>query len=155
MPSLQNIRNNFTRGIECRLLNDRYYDYMLYKGSVEPITSKNECLSAWIDLNKKESYLPYDGIVSLTEWENAKASDFSLKHIGFTGIDNGFIQYDKDEISQEEFNDIFMGSEMLFTSGDTTLALYPVTGNTKKYNYEYAFSGDGEYSYAELKVGFF
>ena len=155
MPSLQNIRNNFTRGIECRLLNDRYYDYMLYKGSVEPITSKNECLSAWIDLNKKESYLPYDGIVSLTEWENAKASDFSLKHIGFTGIDNGFIQYDKDEISQEEFNDIFMGSEMLFTSGDTTLALYPVTGNTKKYNYEYAFSGDGEYSYAELKGGFF
>ena len=155
MSSLQNIRNNFTRGIECRLLNDRYFDYMLHKGGVEPIASKYECLSSWIDLNKKESYLPYDGIVSMTEWESAKASDFSLKHIGFTGIDNGFIQYDKDEISQEEFNDIFIGSEMLFTSGDTTLALYPVTGNTKKYSYEYSFAKDDKNSYAELKGGFF
>lgn len=155
MSSLQNIRNNFTRGIECRLINDRYFDYMLHKGGVEPITSKNECLSSWIDLNKKESYLPYDGIVSMTEWENAKSSDFSLKHIGFTGVDNGFIQYDKDEISQDEFNNIFIGSEMLFTSDDKALALYPVTGNTKKYSYGYAFANDDKDSYVELKGGFF
>lgn len=155
MSSLQNIRNNFTRGIECRLLNDRYFDYMLHKGGVEPISSKLECLSAWIDLDKEESRLPYDGIVSLTEWENAKSSNFSLKHIGFTGIDNGFIQYDKDEISQDEFNDIFIGSEMLFTSGDTTLALYPVTGNTKKYTYGYSFDKDDKHSYAKLNGGFF
>lgn len=155
MSSLQNIRNNFTRGIECRLLNDKYYDYMLYKGGVAPITSKIDCMAVWIDMNNKESYLPYDGIVSVTEWGRAKASDFSLKHIGFTGIDNGLVQYEKEKITQDEFNELFISSEMVFTKDDRTLALYPVSGNTGKYSYAYSFTSDNNDSYVKLNGGFF
>lgn len=155
MSSQQNILNNYTRGIECRLLTDKYYDYMLFKGGAVPIETKNECLATWIDMNNKSSYLPYDGVVSVTQWDEAVSSEFTLDHIGFTSIDNGFITFDKDEITQEEFNDIFLNSKMQFTENDTTLALYPVSGNTKRFSYDYSFDSDENDSYMSLKGGFF
>ena len=152
----QNIRNNYTRGIECRLLTDKYYDYMLYKGGTIPLLRENECLASFINMNDDASYLVEDsGITSVLSWYAAKSSDFSLDHIGMTGIDNGKILYDKDVITQEEFNDIFLNSKLNITSGDTRLKLFPVSGNTKAYDYNYAFAHDENDKYIALNGGFF
>ena len=145
---MANIKNNNVRKIDCRLINDEYFDFMLSKDEGEINSSlEKECFATSFNFNKN-----YDKhIISNVSWEGAIASDKILENIGFTGIDNGFIIFQKDRISNEEFLDIFTNSSFdLSTYGDKFF-MTEVSGNTKLYTYPIEKYDD----YVSLKGGFY
>lgn len=82
-----------------------------------------------------------------------KSEGVSLKNIGFTGIDNGLISYDKGTITNEEFYKILTTEEYSYdiAAGDYSLKLHPITGNSQIYSYDMSFNPEG---YIECKGGF-
>lgn len=84
----------------------------------------NECGSVW-----------FEKLTSTVMWNNAVNNGLSLKNIGYTGVDNGIILYDKSMITNSMFLDKFLNSEYNIEEGDTALHLLPVNGNNKLYDY--------------------
>jgi hypothetical protein len=79
-----------------------------------------------------------------------------LNNIGFTGVDNGLLTFDKDTITEEEFNEIYTKSVLEVEADDYRLMLSPVDGNTKVYDYPYDFVTDKDgNNVAKLDGGFF
>lgn len=150
MPA--NIKINNVKSIRFRCNYDKYYDFMLYKGECYGDGSFGDCLAADIT--------PYsladDGkLYSKAVWGGAVSEGAELKDIGFTGIDNGFITYNKDEISNQEFLDIFTGSTYTIAAGDRRLFLSPVSGNTQTFVYPTEILEDEKGKYFSLKGGFY
>ena len=120
------------------LIKDRYFDFVLsmFNGKGIGINGNltKKCLSAYIDLSDKACY--EDGrIVSKEEymWDGAVNDGAELKDIGFNGMDNGLIKFDKDTISDEEFLDLLTRSEMLIPEGDMRLHMDFLSANTKQF----------------------
>ena len=137
------------------IIKDRYLDFVLsmFGGKGVDVNGKltEKCLSAYIDLSDKACY--EDGrIVSKEEymWENSINNGADLKDIGFTGMDNGLIMFDKDTISDEMFLELLTKSEMIIPEGDMRLHMNFVNGNTKQFSYDIC----EYYDYIGLKGGF-
>ena len=95
----QNILNNNVRSIDCKLLEDEYFDYMLYKGEVYGSNNISEMTIA----NFSCPFLIENGVLySTSTWVDAKNNGVLLEDIGFTGPDNGFISFRKDRISNKD-----------------------------------------------------
>ena len=144
----QNIKNNYTKQTDSKLYNAHYYDYMIYKGEVinqgVPVPIADFC-----DFNV------IDGkIYSTSTWADAISGGVELEDIGLTGVDNGFIKFRKDAISNEEFLNIYLNSTYTIESGDTRFFMTPVVGNTQLYNYPLELSDDGDEKYLSCKGGF-
>ena len=153
MLTYQNIKNNGTRSIDARLYNDEYFDFMLYRGEVIGSNCNlNENLIA--DFS---SFRIEDGIFySTAEWSNAVNNGILLEDIGFTGIDNGLIHFEKDKISNMDFLKILTESKYEINSGDTMLFMTPITGNSQNFSYPMFFNEteeDGKY--ISFKGGFY
>ena len=150
----QNIKINNVRSLDTRILLDEYYDFMLYKGEAYGAWDGDECLVA--DFSK---FSPdEDGkIHSLRSWTGATNEGVQLKDIGLTGIDNGFITFRKDRISNQDFLDILTGSTYEIDSADTRFFLSPISGNTLEYCYPMsAVTGeDGTIDYLSFNGGFY
>ena len=124
MPA--NIKLNNVKSIRFRCNYDKYYDFMLYKGERYGDGSFGNCIAADIT--------PYGvadngKVYSTQSWPGAVSEGLVLKDIGLTGIDNGFITYRKDAISNQEFIEILTGSTYSIEEGDGRLFLSPVSGN--------------------------
>lgn len=125
----------------CTLIKDRYFDFVLTICGEHGIDINgkltDKCLSTYIDLSDKTCYED-GGIVSKSEytWEDSINNGVELKDIGFTGMDNGLIKFNKDTISDEEFLDLLTKSEMVIPEGDMRLRMDFVSGNTKQFSYE-------------------
>lgn len=123
------------------LIKDRYLDFVLSMcgGNGIGIDGKltEKCLSAYIDLSDRDCY--EDGrIVSKEEytWDEAVNNGAELKDIGFTGMDNGLIKFNKDTITGQEFLDLLTLSDMIIPEGDMRLHMDFVSGNTKQFSYD-------------------
>lgn len=149
----QNIKINNVRSLDCKVLFDEYYDFMLYKGEAYGAYTGDECLAA--DFSKFD--IDENGkIHSLTSWAGAINEGAKLNDIGLTGIDNGFITYRKDRISNYEFMNILTGSTYSIDSADTRFFLSPISGNTLEYVYPMStVTEDGEVKYLSLDGGFY
>lgn len=150
----QNIKLNNVRSLDAKVLLDEYYDFMLYKGEAYGIGTGDECLVAdFSDLNIDEN----GKIWSKATWTGATNNGAELKDIGFTGIDNGFITYRKDRISNQDFLNILTGSTYNIESGDSRFFFTPISGNTLEYQYPMsAVTGeDGEMEYLSFNGGFY
>lgn len=144
----KNIKHNNVRGIKFKLRNDKYYDFMLYRGDCTCSTGNN-CVVADI-----KPYNMSDGkVVSETEWLNAKNEDVILKNIGYTGVDNGLIQFRRDKVSNAEFLKIFTESEYEVEKSKS-FYMTPVSGNSFQYKYFYSLEDDGKGGYIALNGGF-
>lgn len=129
---MANIKSNNYRKIDCRLYNDEYMDFMLSKEDKFSAGLDQDCLSASLDFGEMA-----DGrtIVSKHSWTDSTTSDDTLYNIGITGVDNGFIKYDRDRIGNDEFLELFTGSTFdLSTYGDRFFVT-EVGGNTMLYKY--------------------
>ena len=132
----QNIKINNVRSLDCKVLLDEYYDFMLYKGEAEGIGIGDGCLAA-------------------------DFSDFDIDEAGrihsLSSIDNGFIRFRKDVVSNRGFMEILTGSTYHIDSADTRLFLSPVTGNTLDYIYPMCAVTDdeGRVEYLSLNGGFY
>jgi hypothetical protein len=95
-------------------------------------------------------------LYSTVTWKDAVCSDVVMRDIGMTGIDNGYITYDKDRISNRDFLNIFLHSEKSIEDGDVRLFMTPVTGNTKMYSYPmYLVEDDNGSKYISFRGGFY
>lgn len=141
---MSNINNNNNQKINFRLINDEYMDFMLSKDTTIP-NNKTQ-FTTFINLNN------YNGknVVSEIAWENSVASQDILKNIGFTGVDNGFITYERDRISNEEFLNIFTKSSFDLSSFNNKFFLTKVDGNANVFKYPIEQIND----YVAFKGGF-
>ena len=150
MPA--NIKLNNVKSIRFRCNYDKYYDFMLYKGERYGDGSFGNCIAADIT--------PYGvadngKVYSTQSWPGAVSEGLILKDIGLTGIDNGFISYRKDAISNQEFVDILTGSTYTIDEGDKRFFLSPVSGNTQTFVYPTEIQEDEKGKYFALKGGFY
>lgn len=148
---MQNILNNSTRSIYCRLLEDEYYDYMLYRGETYGDIDLSKFLIADFQNWYIENGRLYSGII----WNGAYNNGVKLNDIGLVGMDNGFIKFDRDKISNYDFLKLFTGSTFEIASGDTRLFLSPITGNTQEYQYPMNVVETGDSKYMSFRGGFY
>lgn len=143
-----NIKKNNTRSLNIRLNNDKFYDFMLYKGETYGIGESDSDIATsfyWYDITEEGAW------VASHVWGGAKNDGVELNNIGLTGVDNGLIRYDKNQISNDDFLNVLTKSKLEIKNGDNLLKLHAVTGNHNRYNYYTVVKDD----YVELRGGFF
>lgn len=141
-----NIKKNNVRCLDLKMNNDKFYDFMLYKGETYGYGKSNLCVVSSFDSKNISDSGEW---VSETKWENAVNNNVELKNIGLTGIDNGQIVFQKDRIGDSEFLKIFTESSLLLN--DEYFRLNKVSGNSKQYIYPVEKNED----FVALKGGFF
>lgn len=154
-----NILNHNRILIDFMLSGEDYWDFHLseemgYGGTIGGLST--ECLSAYVDFNDPECVF-WDDAFSKNEyvWENAINDGVIMDYIGVTGVDNGFISFQKDRITNKEFLDIFLHSTHNTESGDMRLHLRKVNGNNQIYDYSNNLVHIDDMDVAELNGGFY
>lgn len=147
---MSNIFTNNNNIIKLRTSKSEYWDFILTKNN-DPLelllgnTLYDTNLISYINMDDNRCYSG-DTIYSTTDykWLNAFNSGLTLSNIGFTGIDNGLIKFDKNNINSNDFFNLLTGSTYSIQTGDTRLKLNSVSGNTGAYIYplEYVDSDD-------------
>lgn len=146
---MSNIKNNNYRKIDCRIINDNYMDFMLSKSDANNNNLKlNESYFGAI-LNFDKQHKKH--VVSDVAWVDSVVSDTILENIGYTGVDNGFISYDKDMTGNDEFLNLFTKSTFDLSTFKDKFFVTEITGNTHTYNYPIELEND----YTALKGGFY
>lgn len=149
---IQNIKINYSRRpINSKLTRRHYYDYQLSKNGVSTLSEADLDDMAIADFS---TFDIVNGILYSTKtWKDAINEGVEMKDIGFTGMDNGLIHFQKDRIDNSDFLKLFLDSEYDIPSGDTRLFMTPVTGNTKMFSYPMYYNEDD--GYISFKGGFY
>lgn len=94
------------------------------------------CLSAYIDTDD-ESCQTDNGLCSTGNysWDEAINNGLTLSNIGYTGVDNGLITFDKATISNEKFIELFTKSDYNVSEDNMRLILNKVDGNNGIFDY--------------------
>ena len=147
------------RGIKAKLTNDKYYDFHLVDScGIGQLATRltDDCLVAYINLNE-DSCVSGDTLYSNTDyvWGEAKNDGVELKNIGLVGMDNGYIHYRKDRITNEDFYEMLTGSTLTIDANDTRLILHEITGNTGDYSYGSYEIEDYGNKFVKLNGGFY
>lgn len=154
---MANINNNKRTILDLKLKNDEYWDFMLSKDLLQPISLPEKelnGLASFIDFRDSKCFLKNGEIESLSVWKNSINDGVVLKNIGFTGIDNGFIKYRKDRISNEEFLRIYLNSNYEIPSERKSFFLSPVSSNTLNYNIPLPIK-ENDKNFVKLNGGFY
>ena len=144
---------------QLQLMNDEYWDFVLSQDPTpysmpngEDADFNRECLASSIDFANTDT-ITNTTIVSSIEWKDSiNEIDGKLKDIGFTGIDNGLITFNKDIISNKEYYKILTESELDLNPYGKKFFMNVVSGNTGDYSYDYEY--DLENGFIKLKGGF-
>lgn len=145
---MSNLLNNNRKIVSLNIDSSSYYDFFLYMGKIQgeidnSASLTEKCLISYIDTSDINC-------VSGSQWvygnknytySGAVTSTYSLKNIGYMGVDDGLYRFRKDNVTNREFLDIFTGSTYAITSGDTLLKLHQISGNTTLYEYPSYFNG--------------
>lgn len=160
---MANIKINNTRKLDFKIRKDEYWDLMLSKdeayGTVFDYDG-SDCLAAFItpEIHDCIRYFDQGKVFSSVSWGEAinsgddEQSGVTLYNIGFTGVDNGLVFYDKNLIDNTQFFNYYTGS-FYSTCGDTRLSLSVSKCNTGEHIYPIKVAGEFE-KYFECKGGF-
>lgn len=154
-----NIFNHNRSVFKLKTSKSDYWDMHLYErqgaGDIHN-GLQEDCLSVYIDTTKDEC-IGENELMSSPEytWGEAVNNGVELNNIGLTGIDNGLITYNKDEITEEEFVDIYTNSKLVIDADDMRLHLNKVGGNNKIYRYDSSIVTEDNMRVAKLDGGFF
>jgi len=134
-----NIFNHNRLPFNFRLDRSEYWDFYLSQpsyGSDYTDGLSDRCLISFIDTTDPECVW-FDSLYSKPKyyWEDAVNNGISLKNIGYTGVDNGLIHYEKDRISNKEFLKLYKDSEIKIEKDDLRLLLNKVYGNNQIFFY--------------------
>ena len=142
-----NLKNfNFNK-VDAYLSNYKYYDFYLAQDEqvsccmYDDTIISGDCFVVHYDFNEGGIYTSgttsADTIYSLVTWTGATNSGYTLNTFGLTGIDNGYITFDK--TTGDTSNDVLLsaitGTTIVIPSGDTRLCMTRVTGMTENYVY--------------------
>lgn len=156
---MSNIFNHNRLPFKCKLSYKDYWDFHLYLGreysTVLP-GMQTDCLSAFIDTGINEC-VTETGLESLSTYtyEKCRSKGVELSNFGLTGVDNGRVVFDRETVTDEEFEQIFKKTKLTLEADDCKLKVYPVSGNLGKYRYGNEFIDDGCGRVAKLYGGFF
>lgn len=151
---MSNIINHNFSDFNLKLNNDEYYDYFLNSDCTSFLNygeNKDNVLISYIDINEENNQND-DIIYSLGsyEWENSFNNGNVLKNIGYTGVDNGLIEFKRDRVSNNKFLDIYTKST--YDLGDSKkLKLSKINGANNKFDYPLEITEDG----IKLNGGFY
>lgn len=161
-----NIKNfNFNK-LDVFLSNTDYWDMSLSTDENPLIpcsgVTSGDSNVVWYDFNNNSIYstgiTSANTITSLVHWNNAINTGYTLNTFGLTGIDNGYIGFNK--LSGDTDNQALLSalttSSLVITSGETNLKLSRVTGTTNSgYTYNIKDSNDISGKYISLCGGFY
>ena len=161
---MANIKINNTRKLDFKIRKDEYWDLMLSKDEAYGTAfdwDDNACLAAFVtpEIDDCIRYFDKGKVFSSVSWGSAvnsgddELSGVTLYNIGFTGVDNGLVFYDKNLISNQEFFNYYTGS-FYSTCGDTRLSLSVSKCNTEEHIYPIKVIQDEANKYFECKGGF-
>lgn len=130
-----------------------YWDFHLNYDNLSHGVLDNNCLISSIDTSEP-GCVNNNELISKKDYyyEDSCTNGLELLNIGYTGVDNGLISYQKDRITDEEFYNIYTGSTYTIESGDTRLHLHKVSGNAGIYDYPVSLNEDGS---IKLNGGFY
>ena len=147
---MANIHNNNFHSLRLTLNMEEYWDFIISKDNdVVDINESllgqslyDKCLSSYIDtsdsncidgrfLVSKENYI----------WENSKTESITLNNIGYVGLDNGLISFERDKIDNRKFLEIYQNSSYI-VDNDARLKLHQVNGGTHLYEYPITVEDD-------------
>jgi len=156
---MSNILNHNRLDFDFALNKSEYWDFHLAKTRqflpyMFELTDK--CLLSYIDTNDKAclvdvSLFSKDKFV----WNDARNNGLTLENIGYTGIDNGLITYNKNEISNRQFLEIFENSTYSIPQDDYRFKVNPVDGNNLIYDYDSEIGTLNGIEVAKLNGGFY
>lgn len=155
---MANLKDNNYHNLKIRVNKDEYWDFFVNKDAYgsfysSPNSMYDKCLISYIDASLPECYSGNTWLFSSNDyqWESAYTVSNTLNNFGYTGIDNGFITYRKDRISNKDFFDIFTKSKYDIEGDDNRLKLHAVSGNTLLYDYPVSIENDA----IKLNGGFY
>ena len=157
---MQNILNHNRLPFGTILNLSEYWDFSLYlkqcAGGLYANGLHEGCLATYIDTDTEECIIE-DGLKSIDRYRysECKSNGIELNNIGFTGMDNGLIEFDKYKVTPEEFVELLSKSTYKIEEGDYSLKVYKVNGNNKIYNYSNMMVDEGGVQCARLNGGFF
>ena len=139
---MANLKENNYHNLKIRVNKDEYWDFFINKDcygnyNFSDKSLYDNCLISYIDTSIDECVSGDTWLFSLNnyQWESAKTTTYTLSNIGYTGIDNGLIQYRKDRISNKDFFDYYTNSKYEIVENDNRLKLHAVSGTTLLYDY--------------------
>lgn len=161
---MANIKINNTRKLDFKIRKDEYWDLMLSKDEAYGTAfdwDDNACLAAFVtpEIDDCIRYFDKGKVFSSVSWGSAvnsgddELSGVTLYNIGFTGVDNGLVFYDKNLIDNTQFFNYYTGS-FYSTCGDTRLSLSVSKCNTGEHIYPIKVVQDETNKYFECKGGF-
>lgn len=153
---MSNIFHNNFHNLKLRVNTDEYWDLALDKCMYNgyDFTDKglyDKCLISYIDTELKECIEPNglkgaEGYV----WENSQSIGYSLNNIGYTGFDNGLLNFRKDRIMNSDFLKLYKDSTY-DVEPNNTLKLHIVSGSTQVFEYPSSYEDEK----AKLNGGFY
>lgn len=157
---MSNIIKNYNNAIDFRLSYDEYWDFCLntdiscnYEIS-DGIQTR--CLVAYIDVNNPDCVW-FDRLYSVKDykWDESVNNGVDTNYVGYTGVDNGFVEYPKDRTSNERFYQLYTNSRLTIESGDMRFTMKKVYGNNMIYDYSSETVVKDGVTCLELNGGFY
>lgn len=164
---MTNLINYTPNTLKLRVAKKDYWDFYLARPNLlfNPYTGVTNglCTVAHFDFNNPSIYgtgtTSADTIYSTATWVDALNTGVSATTIGYTGIDNGLITFDKvsGDTSNQALLSALTASTLVIPSGDTRLMLTRVTGMTEQFEYPISIVEDSTIlgDYANLCGGFY
>ena len=155
-----NIFNHNRMPFTFRLDRSEYWDFYLSQPSFGSNSAGDGlydgCLISYIDTTDPDCVW-FDSLYSKSKyyWEKAINNGVLLKNIGYTGVDNGFINYQKDRTSNSEFLKLFKESEFKIEKDDLRLLLNKVYGNNMIFSYDNDIVEEDGMLVSKLNGGFY
>jgi hypothetical protein len=143
---MTNIYNHNRNVFDFFVTRKNFWDFQLSVNQHYALPEINDSNCVWWDkLYSKNDYT----------WSDAINNGVTLENFGLTGVDNGYITFDKTKISNEEFLKIFLNTPYNAQKDDLRLTLCKVNGNNQIYDYSNDIvEVDGKLA-AKLNGGFY
>lgn len=160
---MSNIFNHNRFPFEFKLNKSEYWDLFLSADNFGTASLYDNdgnivdrCLISFIDTNDGDCVW-FDTLYSKQDyqWEETINKGLKLENIGFTGMDNGLITFEKDKTSNKDFIELFTNSVYEIPEDDSHLILNKVYGNNEIYDYPNCITNIDNVITAKLGGGFF
>lgn len=144
---------------DVKLIKDEYWDFILtpLTTNVEIEGSEDNNVISYINFGQK--YYDNNNNCFISDknyiWEEAKNENVTLNNFGITGVDNGSITYNKENISNKNFIELFFKSKKDITLSEKCFYLTPINGNNGIYQYDYSLNDDSISFNGGFLQGFF
>lgn len=163
---MTNIKNYNYSNVDLVLSNAYYWDFYLStdtgSSGIYTGNTSGDCFVIGIDFNDNHIYstgiTSANTITSNVFWTGGTNSGYTLNTFGLTGIDNGFITFNKPsgDTSNEMLLSALTGSTLVITSGDLRFHMTRITGTTDEYIYPIDIIKDTTYGdFARFCGGFY